>query len=189
MVFLRVYLIAGLLLHKGVWEYMKRQGPAPSGAPAKTGLTIRSVKAFKVAILLGLFAQTMLPDILPLSSDPLSLRIIGTILFTVGLAIALSARIQLGHNWLDIETAAVKNTQQVVERGIYSYIRHPIYTGDLLLLLGLELALNSWCVVLVLLLIPIVLRKAIQEERMLCDSLPGYAGYVQRTKRFIPFVA
>lgn len=185
----RVYLFAGLLLHKGLWEYMKRQGPA-AVAPAKPQpLAVKLVKLVKVGILLGITAQTMLPEILPLSSDPQLLRVVGVALYTAGLAIALAARVQLGRNWLDIETAGVKQEQQVVDQGIYGYIRHPIYTGDLLLLLGLELALNSWLVLMMLLLAPVVMRQAIKEERMLASSLPGYDAYCQRTKRFIPFVA
>ncbi|HEV8525468.1 MAG TPA: hypothetical protein VGQ71_13300, partial [Terriglobales bacterium] len=67
--------------------------------------------------------------------------------------------------------------------------RHPIYVGDLLLLVGLELALNSWLVMAVLGLVPFVLRKAILEERILAERLPGYGEYIRRTKRFIPYVA
>ncbi len=186
---LRVYLLAGLLLHKVVWEYMKRQSPAAVTPGKPQTLSVKLIKALKIAILLGIIAQTLLPDILPIASDPKSLRIAGTILYTAGLAIALAARFQLGQNWLDIENATVKSRQQVVDRGIYGYIRHPIYTADLILLFGLELALNSWLVYGIVLLAPAVLLQAIREERMLAVSLPGYESYCQRTKRFIPFVA
>jgi protein-S-isoprenylcysteine O-methyltransferase Ste14 len=187
---LRIYLLAGLLLHKVVWEYMKRRGGSDAAAPAKRQpLSVKLIKAVKIAILLGIIDQTLLPDILPITADPMPLRIAGAILFTAGLATALAARIHLGRNWLDIETAAVKSRQQVVDRGIYGYIRHPIYTADLILLLGLELALNSWLVYGVVLLAAVVLLQAIREERMLSASLPGYESYCRRTKRFIPFVA
>lgn len=185
----RIYLFAGLLLHKGLWEYMKRQGPSAAAASKPQPLMVKLVKTVKVAILVGIAIQTMLPEILPISSDPQALRVAGLALYTAGLATALAARVQLGQNWLDIETAAVKNRQQVVDQGIYGYIRHPIYTGDLLLLLGMQLALNSWLVLGVLLLAPVVMRQAVKEERMLASSLPGYDSYCQRTKRFIPFVA
>ena len=122
-------------------------------------------------------------------ADPraLLLRTVGTLIYSVGLALALLARIQLGQNWLDIETAAIKDRQQVVSSGVYRYVRHPIYGGDLLLLLGLELALNSWLVVLVPMLAFGVIRQAAQEECMLLESLPGYRAYYETTKRFIPF--
>jgi protein-S-isoprenylcysteine O-methyltransferase Ste14 len=76
----------------------------------------------------------------------------------------------------------------VVAYGVFRYIRHPIYVGDLLLLLGLELSLNSWLVLAVVCMIPGVLRQAVREERMLVIALPGYAAYCARTKRFIPFL-
>lgn len=187
---LRLYLLVGLLLHKAVWEVMKRnRGVRAPAKPAARSLQVTLVKAVKVGILLGILIQTLLPDILPLSSDPQGLRIAGAILYTAGLAIAIAGRVQLGDNWLDIETAGVKQRQTVVSRGIYRFIRHPIYAGDLLLLAGLELALNSWLILFVALLTPVVLRQAIREEQMLVSTLPGYNSYCRRTKRFIPYVA
>lgn len=187
---LRLYLLVGLLLHKAVWEVMKRnRGVRATAKPAPRSFRVTLVKAVKMGILLGILVQTLLPDILPLSSDPQGLRIAGAILYTAGLAIAIAGRVQLGDNWLDIETAGVKQRQTVVSRGIYRFIRHPIYAGDLLLLAGLELALNSWLILFVALLTPVVLRQAIREEQMLVSTLPGYNSYCRRTKRFIPYVA
>jgi protein-S-isoprenylcysteine O-methyltransferase Ste14 len=101
---------------------------------------------------------------------------------------AITGRLQLGRNWSDIETAQVLRGQSVVVHGLFRYIRHPIYVGDLLLLLGLELSLNSWLVMAVVFMMPGVLRQAVHEERMLVDALPGYEAYCARTKRFLPFI-
>jgi protein-S-isoprenylcysteine O-methyltransferase Ste14 len=84
--------------------------------------------------------------------------------------------------------AQVGQQQEVVSNGIYRYIRHPIYAGDLLLLFGFELALNSWLVFAIMLLVPVVLRRAVLEEKLLATRLRGYDSYARRTKRFIPFV-
>jgi protein-S-isoprenylcysteine O-methyltransferase Ste14 len=185
---LRTYLILGMLAHKLVWEVLKRRPSSKTAKPA-TALSVKVVKAVKVAILLALFAQTLLPDILPISSQPGILRLTGATLFTVGLAMAMTARLQLGRNWSDIENAGVLSGQVVVGEGLYRFVRHPIYAGDLLLLVGMQLALNSWCVLLAVLFVPVVFRKAVQEERMLIRKLPGYEAYCRRTKRFVPFVA
>jgi protein-S-isoprenylcysteine O-methyltransferase Ste14 len=182
---LRLYLFAGLVAHKAVWELLKRRG----GAPKKVPLGVKLIKSVKILILAGILAQTLLPDVLPLASDPGPLRAAGAALFSFGLAIAVLGRVQLGDNWLDIESAAVKRKQAVVSRGVYGYVRHPIYVGDLILLIGLELALNSWLVLAAALLAPVVLRQAMKEESVLLRSLPGYDDYCRRTKRFIPFVA
>lgn len=195
MLILRLYLLAGLVAHKAVWEVLKRRQGAPTEpAPAapKPSLAVTAVKAVKVAILLGIAAQTVLPTILPIfpedSQGAFALRVAGVILYTAGLALAVGSRLQLGANWSDIETAQVLERQHVVERGVYALIRHPIYVGDVLLLWGLELALDSWLVAGVALLTPVVLAQAIREERMLERSLPGYSDYCARTKRFIPYV-
>jgi len=58
----------------------------------------------------------------------------------------------------------------------------------LLLLFGLELALNSWLVLGVFVLAAAVYRQVLKEERVLLEQLPGYADYCARTRRFIPFV-
>jgi protein-S-isoprenylcysteine O-methyltransferase Ste14 len=185
---LRVYLLLGLIVHKAVWEMLKRRGP--SSRPSKAiPLKIWLVKAVKVSILGAILVQTVAPEVFPLAGDPTNLRILGFTLYTIGLATALAGRIQLGDNWLDIEVADVKREQETVSEGIYQYVRHPIYTGDVLLLVGLELALNSWLVVLVALITPLILRQAIREEQMLKRTLKGYEGYCRQTWRFIPFVA
>ena len=189
MIFLRIYLLCGLLVHKAVWEILKRrQTTASSNVTDRASLHVQMVKAIKVVILIGLAVQAILPDVLPLTSDPLGLRMAGAFIYSAGLLIAIRGRTELGRNWSDIEAATILSGQRVVSGGPYRLIRHPIYVGDLLLLLGFELALNSWLVLGVLLLAPIVLRQAVQEEKKLSKSLPGYRAYCEGTKRFIPFI-
>jgi protein-S-isoprenylcysteine O-methyltransferase Ste14 len=186
MLILRIYLFLGLVVHKIVWELLrKKSDEKPKESPS---LTLTAVKAVKICILLGVIVQTFLPDIFPISSEPFMLRVVGTAIYTIGLLTAIAARIQLGDNWANIETGQVLQNQEVVAKGIYGYIRHPIYTGDLFLLLGLELALNSWLFLGVFILAPVVMLKAMKEEQMLAQELTGYDAYRGRTKRFIPFV-
>jgi protein-S-isoprenylcysteine O-methyltransferase Ste14 len=185
---LRIYLFTGLVAHKAVWELLKPRSRASNKMPIT--LKTRLVRLVKVAILLGILVQTLLPgDVLPITAASAPLRAVGAVLYAAGLLLAIIARLQLGRNWSDIETPGAAGDQAVVARGIYRYVRHPIYVGDLLLLLGLELALNSWLVVFVVALVPVVLRRAVLEERLLSRQLPGYEAYMRRTKRFIPFVA
>lgn len=186
MILLRIYLLLGLVLHKVIWEALKAKGGTKPVERASLKLT--AVKAVKIAILLGVAVQTLLPEILPISDEPFYLRIFGVTIYTLGLLVAVIARFQLGQNWSNIETGQVLPSQQVIQNGIYGYIRHPIYIGDLLLLFGLELALNSWLVVGVAAMAPVVLMQAVREEAMLGRSLSGYENYRARTKRFIPFV-
>ncbi len=186
MLILQIYLLFGLVLHKVVWELLRQKTSEKPVENRSVGLTM--VKLVKICILLGVIVQIWLPDILPIAANSLPVRAIGTAVYTIGLITALSARFQLGENWANIEAGQVLNNQNVVAKGVYRYVRHPIYVGDLLLLFGLELALNSWLVMGVLVLAPVVLLKAINEERMLTEELPGYSAYRDRSKRFIPFV-
>jgi len=184
---LRIALLLGLAAHKGLWEVLKRREGAP-GPAQSGGAGSRLVKLVKMAVLAFLLVQTLCLDLLPISRDPGALRFVGAGIFAVGLATAMSARVQLGRNWADIEAAGVRAGQSVVEHGIYRYIRHPIYAGDLLLLIGLELALSSWLVVGVALPAAVVVQRTLTEETLLARRLPGYRAYCARTKRFIPFV-
>ena len=189
MVLLRAYLLAGLIAHKVVWEVLKRPGRIPSSRPQpERSRWSRFVKTVKIAILIGLIAQTLLPEVLPILRDATVLRVIGVSVYSAGLALALIGRVQLGANWSDIESARVGENQALVSTGIYRYIRHPIYAGDLLLLFGLQLALNSWLVLAVVALSAIVVQRAAREEAMLADRLAGYDDYSRATKRFVPFV-
>ena len=181
---LRWYLLAGLMAHKVLWEWMKRGQPRQR--PSALGIGV--VKAAKIVALGGIGVQTLLPDIFPIADDAAIVRWVGAVLFTIGLATAVAGRLQLGSNWSDIETAEVLRKHAVVSHGVYRYVRHPIYIGDIVLLVGLELALNSWLVLGALAIAPIVVRQAVREERALASSLPGYKDYCARTKRFVPFV-
>jgi protein-S-isoprenylcysteine O-methyltransferase Ste14 len=180
-------IVAGLIVHKAVWEVLKRHPAAARRDPAR-GRAVGLVKAVKISILVAIVAQTLLPPILPIVDDPTALQLIGVPLYTLGLLVAVTARGQLGTNWADIEAAQVLDQQHVVASGLYRYLRHPIYTGDLLLLIGLELSLNSWLVLGLLPLIPVVAWRAVQEERMLRQRLPGYAAYCAETWRFVPLL-
>ena len=188
-IILKIYLLAGLVFHKVLWESMKRRQHGEQPVTAPVAALTRLVKLVKLLILAAIIAQTVVPmDILPISADPATLRLTGLVIFTLGLLTAVAARIQLGSNWSDIEEGKIADRHAVVDSGIYRYIGHPIYTGDILLLLGLELCLNSWLVLGLALLVPVVALQAIKEEQKLVAALPDYADYIRRTKRFIPFL-
>jgi protein-S-isoprenylcysteine O-methyltransferase Ste14 len=184
---IRIYLLAGLLVHKAVWEILKVRHNGAAQKPVRS-LKVRLLSAIKVTILLGIIGQTFLPEILPISNAPSGLRAVGLVLYTAGLATAIAGRLQLGWNWSDIEKAFVKKDHALVSHGLYRFVRHPIYAGDVLLLMGLELALNSWLVFGIAALAIYVRRQAIREEGQLRRVLPGYDQYCRRTTRFLPFV-
>lgn len=186
----RIFLFTGLLIHKLVWELMKRSAPHGTDSSAsEQSFFKRLLKLVKVGVLLFLIVQTLfLPTIFPITENPIILRTIGLVVYSIGLIIAIIGRVQLGSNWANIEDYQVLNEHRLVQSGIYRYIRHPIYIGDILLVLGLELALNSWLVLGILPLIIYVNQQSKAEEIVLSSAFSEYASYQNRTKRFIPFV-
>src|SRR5215475_9460826 len=78
----------------------------------------------------------------------------------------------------------------VVSTGPYHYVRHPMYAGFILYAFGTALLLGSWWGVLgALLLIGIVARRAVLEERALRDELEGYSVYLTRVRyRLLPYL-
>jgi protein-S-isoprenylcysteine O-methyltransferase Ste14 len=86
-------------------------------------------------------------------------------------------------------TVGTQEGQFVVENGPYKYVRHPSYTGALLILIGLGLAVQSWGAVLVLILLFSLAYgyRIHREEKALISELgEEYIEYKKRTKRLIP---
>ena len=87
----------------------------------------------------------------------------------------------------NLEIAA---NQQVVSTGPYASVRHPMYASASLYLVGTPLALASyWGLLPGVAMLPLLIWRLIDEERLLASNLPGYAEYQKRTRyRLIPFV-
>ena len=82
-----------------------------------------------------------------------------------------------------------ERAQLVIDTGPYSVVRHPMYASAVLCLLGMPLLLGSWYGLLVVPLMVLVVPRAVFEERLLKQQLPGYAEYMERVRyRLIPGV-
>ena len=84
----------------------------------------------------------------------------------------------------------VADTQIVVSSGLYAIVRHPMYASALLYLVGTPLALGSyWGLIPIAAILPLVVWRLLDEERLLARRLPGYAEYQRRVRyRLVPFV-
>jgi len=84
----------------------------------------------------------------------------------------------------------VEKEQQVISTGPYAVVRHPMYTGLLLIMLFTPWALGSyWALVFAVLFIPVILWRIKREEQVLSNQLPGYMNYIEKTRyRLIPFI-
>jgi protein-S-isoprenylcysteine O-methyltransferase Ste14 len=85
-------------------------------------------------------------------------------------------------------TVRVEEAQTVISTGLYGVVRHPMYMGALPLMLAIPLALGScWALLLLVPLVPILMWRALDEERVLRRDLPGYAEYCARVRwRLVP---
>ena len=84
----------------------------------------------------------------------------------------------------------VAEDQKVISTGPYAIVRHPMYTGGLIMLFGIPLALGSWWGMMVNLpMTAAVIWRLLDEERFLAEKLPGYAEYRESVKyRLAPYV-
>jgi protein-S-isoprenylcysteine O-methyltransferase Ste14 len=111
----------------------------------------------------------------------------GLIICFGGFALAVWARFNLGRNWGMPMT--FKEGHNLVTAGPYHYVRHPIYTGMLLAILGSALVAGRiWLAVFVGMTIYCVYSARTEEGLMLEHFPEQYTNYKRRTKAFIPFV-
>ena len=87
-------------------------------------------------------------------------------------------------------TIEIADGQKVISTGPYAIVRHPMYASASLYLLGTPLALGSyWGLVPLAAMIPFLIWRLYDEERLLVTDLPGYAEYRKRVRhRLLPFV-
>ena len=121
------------------------------------------------------------------SSVPTPVIIIAAIVLL--LSYAIYAEVMRENAYLS-RTVKVEREQKVVDRGLYSVIRHPMYAVTILLFLSIPVVLGSWWSLLVFLpYVPIIAVRILDEEKLLERELSGYTEYKKRVKyRLLPFV-
>ena len=128
---------------------------------------------------------------------PLNLRIVphatpaamaAAVLCVIGLAFAVWARVTLGRNWSGVVT--LKEGHELIERGPYRFVRHPIYTGILIMFFATALAVGHLAgFAATFLMFASFWIKLRDEEKLMLQQFPEqYAAYRQRTRRIVPFV-
>jgi protein-S-isoprenylcysteine O-methyltransferase Ste14 len=112
---------------------------------------------------------------------------VGLFLFGLGLGFAIWARIHVGRNWGRPMTQ--KEDPELVTSGPYRLVRHPIYSGVLVALVGTAVALNWAWLTAVVLAGAYFVYSARVEERYLTEQFPDdYPAYKRSTKMLVPFV-
>jgi protein-S-isoprenylcysteine O-methyltransferase Ste14 len=114
---------------------------------------------------------------------------VGFSLFVAGIALRGWAILTLGRFFTP--SVQVQSGQHVVRSGPYRYARHPSYTGMLVALMGLGIALDDWLSLLILAVLPLtgILVRIRHEETVLLEALGDeYREYAAHTSRLVPGV-
>jgi protein-S-isoprenylcysteine O-methyltransferase Ste14 len=121
------------------------------------------------------------------SHVPFLIVIIADIVIEIGFVIVFYA---FKENSFISAIIEVVSDQKVITTGAYSIVRHPMYSGALLLLFFTPVALGSWyALVFVIPMVVVIILRLNDEETLLLKSLPGYKEYCRKVQyRLIPYV-
>ena len=163
----------------------KRAGTRQSG-----GHDRRSLLLLWVVIGLSLWAGFVLRAHLPAARlpYPLPCYLVGLTLFVLGLLIRWTAIIHLGRFFT--VNVAIAEDHRLITTGPYRYVRHPSYTGSLLIFLGYGLCmLNFWSIAAVLIPIGLAFLWRVRVEEAALREAFGerYRAYAAKTPRLLPF--
>jgi protein-S-isoprenylcysteine O-methyltransferase Ste14 len=166
-------------------EALRRRMQAGPGAETRTAQKIISVIAF--GSLAAMIVVSALDFRFGWSRVPAAASVAGDVLVALGLGIAMLVVIQNGYAAANV---TVESGQQLTTTGLYGLVRHPMYFGNVIMMVGLPLALGSYWGLLFVLLGLIVLALRIgDEEKLLRQELAGYREYLEKVNyRLVPYV-
>jgi protein-S-isoprenylcysteine O-methyltransferase Ste14 len=173
--------------------YLARHDPAllarrmKGGARAETEPAQRWIMAVLTVLWLGLLIVPGLDRRFGWSVIPVPVVLLGDLAVVVGYAAIWRVFIENSHT---AATVRVEQSQKLVDTGPYAIVRHPMYAAGLPLLSGMPLALGSWWALLIVAaMMPLLVWRLTDEERVLVAGLPGYADYRRRVRwRLVPGV-
>ncbi len=158
-----------------------------AGPAAESEVNQRIIQSFASIAFVAVFVVSGLDHHFGRSHLSSAVALAGDALVLIGLFVVF---LVFRENSYTAATIEVGSGQTVVTTGPYALVRHPMYAGAIVMLLGVPLALGSaWALVPVAALARLILVRLIDEERVLIAGLPGYADYLAQTRfRLIPHV-
>jgi protein-S-isoprenylcysteine O-methyltransferase Ste14 len=188
-----VYLTVFLGVSTGITLHLMRTDSALlerrlSGGPlAEKGKVQRIVMTLASAGFIGLLVLPALDNRFGWSHVPPSLVIAGDVLTLLGFYVTFRV---YEANTFASATIQVTSGQRVISTGPYAIVRHPMYAGGLIYLLGMPIALGSyWGLLVFVAMVPALIWRLVDEEKFLVRNLPGYVEYQARVRwRLIPKV-
>jgi protein-S-isoprenylcysteine O-methyltransferase Ste14 len=121
------------------------------------------------------------------SHVPTAICLVGAVLVAVGVVSQMLVVIQNSYAGVTVQVEA---GQQLATTGVYGLVRHPMYTGNVILMVGIPLALGSyWGLVFVVPGVIVLALRIRDEEQLLHEELDGYREYTQKVRyRMVPYV-
>jgi protein-S-isoprenylcysteine O-methyltransferase Ste14 len=171
--------------------YLQRKNPVVLERRMRGGPAAETRTAQKVVIaglylsLAAMVVVSVLDHRFGWSSVPTAICLVGDVLVAVGLGVVVLVIIQ---NSYAAATVQVEAGQTVVSTGLYGLVRHPMYTGNVVMMLGIPLALGSyWGLVFVVPALIVLASRIRDEEKLLQEELKGYREYTQKVRyRLVP---
>jgi protein-S-isoprenylcysteine O-methyltransferase Ste14 len=161
------------------------QGRMRGGPTAETRAAQQVVIAGLYLSLAAMVVVSVLDHRFGWSSVPTAICLVGDALVAVGLGVVALVIVQ---NSYAAATVQVQAGQDVVSTGLYGLVRHPMYTGNVIMMVGIPLALGSYSGLVFVVPGLIVLALRIRdEEKLLQEELTGYREYSQKVRyRLLP---
>lgn len=161
-------------------ERRKKFGPSTEQSPAQK--IIMSIAILGNFVLLVFCALAHRFGWAPVSP---TVALLGNLLVALGLFIDLLVFRANSFGGSTIETV---EGQQVISTGLYAIVRHPMYVGVLVMIMGVPLALDAWWGLAYLLIaLPALMWRILDEEQLLQKELAGYTNYMQKVQyRLVP---
>ena len=158
-----------------------------AGPVAEKQRTQKVVQSLASLVFLALFVVSSLDHRFAWSRVPLVGIVAGDVLVALGLFVVF---LVFRENSYTSATIEVGREQRVVSTGPYALVRHPMYAGALVMLLGVPPALGSlWGLVLVVPMALVIVWRLLDEEKLLEKELGGYTEYRARVRhRLVPWV-
>jgi len=188
-----VFIIVFLLSTNAIGVYLHLKDPALLARRQKMGFADQSLAQniiISIALLstLAVLVWSAFDHRFAWSPVSPAVSVLGDALVTLGLFIPfLSFR---GNNSYGGVTIKVVEGQQVMSAGLYAHIRHPQYLGNVIMVAGIPLALDSWWGLAVLAVtIPVLAWRILDEEKLLERDLTGYREYEHKVRyRLVPYL-
>lgn len=188
-VFLAVFGIATA----AITIYLARRDPALLARRVHAGPTAEHkplqkwIQGLASLAFLAVFVVSALDHRAGWSHVPPAVAVAGDVLVALGLLLVFCV---FRANTFTSAIVEVGRDQQLVSTGPYAVVRHPMYAGGLVMMIGVPIALGSWWGLLpVSAMVAAIVGRLLDEEALLVASLPGYAEYRRRVKhRLVPRV-